>query len=162
MARRFSKSAEKGEMDFELNLASIIDCFTVLITYLLVSASFISLGVLDVTVAVPAQAQETTPNNDPPRLIVTIELATGDSLMLRTAGAEVKDYPIPAKNGTWDFVQMTTYLSELKTRFPKLDSAMVSADDKIQYKEIVKTVQATRATIPNVALGTDQIGQWAP
>jgi hypothetical protein len=39
---------------------------------------------------------------------------------------------------------------------------MVSADDKIEYKEVVKTVQATRATIPNVALGTDQIGQWAP
>jgi biopolymer transport protein ExbD len=162
MARKFGKGSEKGEMDFELNIASIIDCFTVLITYLLVSASFISLGVLDVTVAVPAMAQESAPNNEPPKLTVNIELATGEQLVVRTTGAETKDYPIPARNGAWDFEAMTGYLKELKGRYPAFDSAMVSADDRIEYKDVVKTVQAARETLPNVALGTDQIGQWAP
>src|SRR4051812_14599722 len=37
--------------DIDLNIAPIIDCFTVLITYLLVSASFLSLAVLEVGVA---------------------------------------------------------------------------------------------------------------
>ena len=53
---RRGKRKHAGETDFELNLASIIDCFTVLITYLLVSASFISLGILDVSVPVMACA----------------------------------------------------------------------------------------------------------
>ena len=161
MARHFGASSEKGEMDFELNLASIIDCFTVLITYLLVSASFISLGVLDVTVAVPAQSQETAATPPPPKLTVSIELATGDSLMVRTTGAETKDFAIPAKNGAWDFEAMGAYLADLKGRYPQLDSAMVSADDRVAYKEVVKTVEAARAQLPHIALGTDQIGQWA-
>ena len=40
-----------GGQDFELNLASLIDCFTVLITFLLASASFLSVGILDAGVA---------------------------------------------------------------------------------------------------------------
>ena len=48
--RRLSKTREDGEEEVELNLASIIDCFTVvLITYLLFTAAFISLAELDVS-----------------------------------------------------------------------------------------------------------------
>src|ERR1700722_17864850 len=100
---RYSKGSHAGEMDFELNLASIIDCFTVLITYLLVSASFITLGVLDVTVAVPAMAQETAKNDEPPKLIVSIELGADQLLEIRTTGVETKNYRVPAKDGAWDF-----------------------------------------------------------
>ena len=37
--------------DFDLNLAPIIDCMTVLITFMLASASFLSIGILDAGVA---------------------------------------------------------------------------------------------------------------
>lgn len=161
MARRFGKKSEKGELDFELNLASIIDCFTVLITYLLVSASFISLGVLDVTVAVPSQPQEQARQIEPPKLVVTIALGLNKDIEIRTEGAETKNYPVPAKAGNWDFDTMNTYITSMKERFPKLDSAMVTADDRVEYKEVVKTVESARGALPNIALGTDQIGQWS-
>ena len=45
---RFRKRAHaEGEQDFELNITSIIDCFTVLIAFILTSASFISIGIID-------------------------------------------------------------------------------------------------------------------
>mgnify|MGYP003351965824 CR=1 FL=1 len=40
-----------GGQDFELNLASIIDCLTVIIAFLLLSSSFVSYGTLDTAVA---------------------------------------------------------------------------------------------------------------
>ena len=39
------------ELDFDLNLAPIIDCFTVLITFLLISASYISINIIEASVA---------------------------------------------------------------------------------------------------------------
>lgn len=161
MARNFGNKSEKREMDFELNIASIIDCFTVLITYLLVSASFISLGILDITVAVPASAEEHAHDIDPPKLIVTIALQIDNSLIVHTSGVETKNFPIPALEGNWDFEKLAQTLVNLKKKYPKLEAAMVTADDRVTYKEIVKTVVHAQKTLPNVALSADQIGQWA-
>ena len=36
-----------GSLDFELNLAPIIDCLVVLITFMLASASFLSISIFD-------------------------------------------------------------------------------------------------------------------
>jgi biopolymer transport protein ExbD len=40
-----------NSQDADINLAPIIDCFTVLIAFMLVSASFLSIGVLDAGIA---------------------------------------------------------------------------------------------------------------
>ena len=71
-----SGSGGKKDSDFELNLASIIDCFTVLITYLLVTASFITLGILDVTVTSSLASTEQTHSPD---VMLTVGIKQVDS-----------------------------------------------------------------------------------
>src|SRR4051794_631583 len=111
-------SGGEGDQDFELNLASIIDCFTVLITYLLVSASFITLGILDVTVASNAPADE---QPIPPEVSVTIALDPNRNLIVKTEGAESNTVNIGQKSGEWDFERMTGQLKAIKDKFPKID-----------------------------------------
>jgi biopolymer transport protein ExbD len=149
--------AEAGEVDVELNLTSIIDCFTVLITYLLVTASFISFGILDVSVAAPSPADSASPGSNPP-LGVTVFMAPGYAMEIRTTGEETRTYPIPSKGGKWDLDAVTDHLNSFKSRFPKLDTALVSADDAIEYREVVHAVETVRSTIPNVSLGAEQAG----
>ncbi|MEK7690751.1 MAG: biopolymer transporter ExbD, partial [Bdellovibrionota bacterium] len=50
-----------SSQDFDLNLAPIIDCFTVLITFLLISASFLSIGILDAGISAPGAQTESEP-----------------------------------------------------------------------------------------------------
>src|SRR3954465_141066 len=94
-----------GGQDFDLNLAPIIDCFTVLITYLLVSASFISLTALDVGVAAAGQAD---PNAVQPKTIpfnLSVQLAESRAIALKiTGGPKSIDVtvPVPATAGSWD------------------------------------------------------------
>jgi biopolymer transport protein ExbD len=148
-------------MDFELNLASIIDCFTVLITYLLVSASFLAIGMLDVSVAAQGTPQNAPPPNEPPPLVVSLELAAAQTLKIHTSGAETQEYPLPPANGAYDLAGMTAQLKKFKEKYPKLDSAMVTADDAVEYREVVKTIEEARVSLANVALGTGDKGQWA-
>src|SRR5690349_10579471 len=89
------------EQDLELNLASIIDCFTVLITYLLVSASFIALGSFDVAVAKPPS--DSIQQEEKPEVSLAIEMEPNRDLKLKLSGAERASFVIPAKDGFWDF-----------------------------------------------------------
>ncbi len=59
MKKGFLKHGEH-EQDFELNLASIIDCFVVLIAFILVSTSFFSIGIIDAEVAGASTTSEST------------------------------------------------------------------------------------------------------
>ncbi|MGZ3688895.1 MAG: ExbD/TolR family protein [Bdellovibrionota bacterium] len=146
-------SAGKGSsQDFELNLASIIDCFTVLITYLLVSASFISLGALDVSVAANTAVDE-IPQTPP--LSLTVRLEPGQALKILTDGPEHGSIVFPPRDGKWDLEGMTGKLKEFQSRFPALSAAMVTADNEISYRDLVHTVETVRKTFPQVGLGTE-------
>lgn len=146
-----SEGGNGNEQDFELNLASIIDCFTVLITYLLVSASFITLGVLDVTVA----ASTTTGETAPPDLTITIKLNSNGDLNIDTLGKEKNNLYLAAQNGTMDLKSMESRLQELKAKFPSVNSAMVTAADAVKYRDLVKAVEKTKSVLPQVALSAE-------
>src|SRR5579872_5936203 len=96
---------EGSGQDVDLNLAPIIDCFTVLITYLLVTASFLTLSAVDVSVSATGAAAPATPDNSPPPLVMSIELKAGGQMDIEIrGGADSKkfNYSIPSGSGTWD------------------------------------------------------------
>lgn len=151
-----SRGKHHGEQDFELNIASIIDCFTVLITYLLVSASFISLGILEVSIEGPPMAQ---PNPPPPEPTVNLSVLLGDngSLTLKASGKERASFDIPAKAGKPDFDGLDAQLKESKIRWPTVDSIKLSATDGSVYQDLVRTVEVIKKEIPSVIIGDQEV-----
>ncbi len=159
MGKGIAKPRHAGEQEFELNIAPIIDCFTVLITYLLVSASFISLGVLDVSVATPS-AGAALP--DEPKTSVSIELNDNMTMIVRVTGSEEKNVRVPAK--TTDTAKEYDYdhlrdviLVPLKEKHPDLDQTLISAEENVDYVSIVRAVETTRKIIPGATLGDKQV-----
>jgi biopolymer transport protein ExbD len=149
---RFSKSKHAGEQDFELNLASIIDCFTVLITYLLVSASFISLGVLDVNVLTQRPDGDTT-SEPPMSLSLRIDGNHEVAMRLEGGGHNEQTIRVPAKDGALDAPGLEQRLADLKREMPELDTATVRAGGGVEYFELVSVVESTKKLIPAVSLG---------
>jgi biopolymer transport protein ExbD len=147
----FLRKRHPGEQDFELNLASIIDCFTVLITYLLISASFISLGVLDVSVTSAAPSTETPPLTPPLDLNVLIS-ATG-VIQIKVTGPKTESRSIAGKEGQLDLASLMEYVKSLKTEWPALDTVTLAADDGVEYHEVVKTVESMRRQLASVVFG---------
>ena len=54
-----ANSGSSSGQEVELNITPIIDCFTVLITFLLASASFLSIGFFEVVTPGPSVSAET-------------------------------------------------------------------------------------------------------
>ncbi len=136
--------------DFELNLASIIDCFTVLITFMLASASFISINLMDAGVAA---AGATSTNSAPPEVMLTLEIGKANAMTLKLSGKANRSIPIPAREGQQDLKALTEQLAAAKKQWPSTNAMTLSAEDNIPYNEVIKAMETSRETIPVVLLG---------
>jgi biopolymer transport protein ExbD len=142
-----------GSQDFELNLAPIIDCFTVLITYLLVSASFISLSVFEVGVSANGEASpEQVQSSETPMNMEILLTGTKEVSLKLTGGAEKLDLliPVASVNGNWDLDGLNTQIQQAKAKYPALQDTSLSAESAVRYKEVIKVIESVKKVMPKI------------
>ncbi len=143
-----------SNQDVDLNLAPIIDCFTVLITYLLVTASFLTLSSIDVSVAATGTATpSTTPDNKPPPWAMTVELKAGGMMEIQIRGGPQSkkfNYAVASSGGTWDIEMLTRRLLEIQKKFPTLTEVNVTAEPVVIYKDMVTVLKEIQTVMPKV------------
>jgi biopolymer transport protein ExbD len=145
------KRKEGAEQDFELALAPIIDSFVVLIAFMLISASFLSIGILDAGVAASG---EISSNEKGPAVSVTVKLNPNGVMKINLSGASSITHNVGAqKDGTYDFEGLDKKLGSIKKTWPKLSAATLVASDAVNYKVVIQAMEATRKTLPFVVLG---------
>ncbi|MBC7385559.1 MAG: biopolymer transporter ExbD [Cryobacterium sp.] len=138
-----SRRGGGGSLDFDLNLAPIIDCFTVLITFMLASASFISVSIFDAGFT-PAEAQG---DPAPPPITVTLDLKKDGSIQVVTKGT------LESKNTFANPDEAAEALRQLKEKYPGVESMTITADAEVEYDSIVKAMEKTRKYMPGMVLG---------
>lgn len=139
-----------NSQDFELNLASIIDCLTVLIAFMLASASFLSIGILDAGVAAAGAAPT---DAAPPSVNVTVELGRDHAMTLKLSGKTTGSTPIPARDGKIDDEALARHLTSVKGKWSDVTAVVLTAENTVEYREVVKTMESIRKSIPVVLLG---------
>lgn len=145
-----NQSDEQNTFEFDINLAPIIDCLVVLIAFMLASATFLTIGLLDAGVS--AAGATPTEGATPPIRIV-IELQKNFNYTLKTTGQMDLIIPIESLLGTWNFVGLKESLFSLREKFPSVGVLTLSAQDDIEYKEIIRNLETIRANKFEVLLG---------
>lgn len=143
-------SDSNAGLDFELNLAPIIDCLTVLITFTMISASFLSISVFDAGMAGPIDKADKTP---PPPVNLSLELRSGGQFDIVVTGKENTTVKVAAINGERDYVGLAEHLKKLKAKWPTVQGVSVEADENVEYQFIVKAMDSARPSFPEVVLG---------
>lgn len=150
-----SAGASEGsgeDQDFELNLAPIIDCFTVLITYMLATASFISIDTLNVSV----NSISDQPIEQPlePQQSLTLQVNFNHELIIDVLGKETSHVVLaPGSDGTPDVNRLKESLAQVKEKWPELKEVSVKAEPGVPYRQIVKVIENTKPLIGKVFLG---------
>jgi biopolymer transport protein ExbD len=134
------RSKAKPATDFELNLAPIIDCMVVLIAFLMVSLSYISIHMLDAGISGGAAAQA---QPDPNLKTLEIRLAKDGAIEFKKEGANFVSVPV---------AEMDSMLAKIIEQDPRYKSATLVADDAVQYEQIVKVMDGVRKKIPSIVL----------
>lgn len=144
------KAFHKEEhLDTELNIVPIIDCFVMLICFLLFTAAFTQLVFLEakMTSNTAAAAQKSRSELDQFRLVVTFE---EQGLRLATTGSVAKkvNVQIPMINGNYDFKALHNHLIALKAEHPERYSAdiefKVKQQQTVNYERIMNAIDSIR------------------
>lgn len=139
-----------GGQDFDLNLAPIIDCFTVLITFMLVTASFLSVGIID---AGSAAATQPVAGETPPAVAVEVKLQDQFRTVVQLSGKSSEKSEFAGKEGQWDFDSVERTLQGIKAKWPATTSIVISASEDIEYLHLIQFMERIRKTIPGIVLG---------
>ena len=147
---------ENSSQEVDLNLAPIIDCFTVLITYLLVTASFLTLAAVDVGVSATGTAPAVDAGIPPMSMMLELK-AGGDVNIAIQGGALTHEIDINVKslqNSVQDVGGLENRLRQLQAKWPQITEVSVTADPTIVYKNIVEVIHKVQAIMPKVYISS--------
>lgn len=142
-------TGESENLDTELNIVPIIDCFVMLICFLLFTAAFTQLVFLEakLTSNTAAAAQKSRSELDQFRLVIAFE---DQALRLTTTGSAARgmNMTIPSVSGEYDFKTLHQHLIALKTQHPDRFSADIEFKMRqqaaVDYQKIMKAIDSVR------------------
>ena len=132
-----NKYAERMRPPAELLLVPMIDIFTVLVTFLLMTAVFSRITVLDLDLPSAAAGPVTAPAF---RLEVIVrqqgfELTNGTAMIAA----------VPKVNGDYDLKRLSELALELKRDHPDVDDASVLLEPAVRYDDLIHVMDAVRS-----------------
>ena len=150
MTRRLRKKRERDEAP-GLDVTTFLNLMVVLIPFLLISAVFSRVTIMELSV--PTSAGESSLNK--PNF--TIEV------IVRKAGLEIAnessvEAAIPMKDEQYDMDMLSKILKRLKERYPEKEDATVLMEPDIEYNYLIQVMDAVRGTQVQVE-GSDEIAK---
>jgi biopolymer transport protein ExbD len=132
------QKARAGDDAEGLNLVAMIDMFTVLVFFLLVTSTqilFVDTRALGLSLpGAPTAAAEAPPRQDIEIVVRAASIDIGDS-----AGGLIESVPVA------DLARMQAVLVELKRRAPEVRKVSVLAEEDISYQTLVSVLDRIRS-----------------
>ena len=145
----------------ELNITAFMNLMVILVPFLLITAVFSRITILELNLpAAAGPAQQDSPQDFQLEIVVRADgIEVGDR-----EGGLVKHLPV--KEGTHDYAQLSQLLQQVKARFPdKLDATLLLEPDTVyetmvQVMDNVRTARVVQAgsvvsaeLFPEIAIG---------
>lgn len=130
----------------EINVTPVMNLFICLIPFLLISAVFIQLSIIETNA--PASKASTAAGNNKPSLVIVMIDGKGFSLAAsgKISSSITKPIIISRRKRDYDYAQLTRQLVALKRNDPKAEDLLMVADPTTPYSVLIDTMDAARNT----------------
>jgi biopolymer transport protein ExbD len=125
----------------ELNITAFMNLMVVLVPFLLMTAVFSHITILDLNLPAPGAQDQQKPKQPPYELRVTIRknmLVISDNRL-----GLIKR--IPAKGGEHDFALLKQTLKQVKARIPGHTAITILAEQQTSYDDLVRAMDGSRS-----------------
>lgn len=146
------RSRQAGSED--LQMTPIMNVFLILVPFLLLTASFVKIAILEMSL--PSLTQNTSSSMT--QLDEEKKPLVLNMLAIRPNGFELKsptfNFPFIGKKGEqYDFEQLQTSLRQIKEKFPDSEDMVIQPEDAIKYDDVVKAMDRCRDSgFPNISI----------
>lgn len=145
--RSLNKRRSRHRDTPELNITSFMNLMVVLVPFLLITAVFSRITILELSVPTTSGGSQAVKQNFAIEVIVRkagLELANGSSVVAA----------IPNQMGEYDLEKLTRILLRLKNDYPEKNDATVLMEPDIQYDHLIRVMDTLRETeIPEEGSG---------
>lgn len=141
-----SSRRKKHEVDTELNITTFLNLMVVLIPFLLLSAAFTSVGVLELNLPSAAQPGSNDNKGPKPAFEVTVAehfLVIGNRQQTQVLPAGVLKV-IEKKGKKHDFAALNETLSRIKQSFSDVDDITILLEEETPYDHLIQTMDSVR------------------
>ena len=140
-----SRSRRSREVDAEINITAFMNLMVVLIPFLLLTAVFSQVSILELNLP-PAAGESDDPNKKPIVLEVLIYSDRIEVVDRQTGPLKIINNIAKTKNrlNNYDFITLTTTLIAVKGKFPKITDITILLEDNTPYDLLIKTMDTVR------------------
>ena len=137
--------------DTDVNLTAVMNIFLILIPFLLLTATFVRITVLELTLPSLDRAGRQTTVQKTESTVLNILLIKEADLQLNSPGLKFQKIAKLADDYNWP--ELTTQLQRVKTKFPESEDIIISPESTIRYKTIIAIMdQCREAGFPNISI----------
>ncbi|MFV8256184.1 ExbD/TolR family protein [Bdellovibrio bacteriovorus] len=139
MAHIDSGDSGGRKKNIELNLVPFIDLMSVLITFLLITAVWTQVSMIQIGSSLYGKKSDTQPNpTPPPNADVVLKVDVKEMGYVLTVGKQV--ISLPMVNEQFDEAGLVAQLQRVKQLYPEKVDAIVSVADVIPYEQLIKAM----------------------
>jgi biopolymer transport protein ExbD len=111
------------------------------------------LGIFDVDIATSGEGASVKPPK-PALVKLSLDVKVNGLVQVKLGGAQSENTTMNlVDNGRWNNEPLTQKIKALKEKFPTLDEATVTGENRVPYKDVVGVIEAIKNVIPNVVIG---------
>lgn len=135
----------------DVNITPVLNLFLVLVPFLLLTAVFVRIAVLELTLPTLAQ-QKSEADRKQDKPVILVLLAISDKgFELKAPG--IKFAPIPLAEDLYQFDILRKRLQSIKERYPDTEEITIQPADAVLYEVIVKVMDTCREVgFPNISI----------
>ena len=148
-------SGGKGrDSNVELNLVPFIDLMSVLITFLLITAVWSQVSMLQAGSSIYGKKTDDKETPPPPMADIPLRLDVKASGFRLIIGKEQYQYP-RGSGGVYEITGLASKLKEIKATYPEKIDAVVSTDDDVNYEFMILGMDTlNKSGFPSVSVDT--------
>ncbi len=122
----------------ELQITAFMNLMVVLVPFLLITAVFSQMAVLDLNL--PDPNAEPNPDEPPPQALTVV--IRNDSLLLMDAGGPIRQFP--NTDAGHDFKALGEFLDRVKARIPEEDKITLLLEADVPYEVLIRAMDTVR------------------
>jgi len=140
---------EKSLEAEELNITPVMNIFLILVPFLLLTAVFVRISILEFSL--PSAEQQAAQLNQGQAPVVTILAISEKGFELKSKGLKI---PLIAKNANdFDFGMLVEKLMQIKSAHQRSEDIIIAPQASIKYDVIIKVMDRCRESgFPNISI----------
>jgi biopolymer transport protein TolR len=147
---------KRRPVNTELNLVPFIDLMSTSICFLLISAVWTQVSMIQIGSSIYGKKNDTGQIEQPPREQVQLKLDVTESGYIVSVGKS--SLRIPKVGNDWDQAALVNQLKGIKAKYPDKTDGIISLLDDIKYNELIRGMDAFMiAGFPEIAIATQGV-----